>query len=672
MKYFKLSSAIFVIGNFLITYSGHSAVNHHQNEMVYILPELVFDNNQGDQHKNEPNTQSLPVTKGSVDYQINHSLIVKSASQSISSSINNISGVQDYNNTGNNPLFYIRGQRANITVNGIPLNQFDSSAQSLNLIPFSAIKSISISPVGNSVLYGSMGIGGQINIETNDEINNQFTLSPAYPLYGNDYLSVGSNLDNEWKMLINQQGQLTNSYRDFSQVFNNTIGASFIRHSTNDKTKIFINESTQTLQFPGALTLEQASENPWQASSGRQNYNTQSIFTGVQNHHDFNQDVATESYVTYQQLWANGNFPGIPEFDTNFGQYYSQLELKPILEHSINISGQYKLKNQLGVDTNFQTFKQTNTISHSRQNSYGIFVMPSMDLTETLNFGLGGRFDYITTNGDFSDGQSGDDVYRTYAYYIYLQQKWDQHYITGVRVSRDYQLPFIDQSSLTPNPISTFGLQPQTSISYSLSQKVTYDQWSFGVDAYFMDIKNQIIFNPNVSNTGFFNGANVNLPPTQQYGLIISGDIQPLQSMNLGASITLSRNIFKADDTIAGTNGQPESLSGNSVPGVPNILGEFHSNIKIIDPVNWYLQLQYTGSMYADGDFSNQLGKVAGYLLVNTAVSYKIAAWLISLRVNNLFNKHYNVFTTTNTGDSLSVYPANGTNGALMITYEFK
>ncbi|MDC0535494.1 TonB-dependent receptor [Francisellaceae bacterium] len=637
-------------------------------DVTYTLPTLVFktDETKQEQTPSINRYQSLPISQGGVDYSVNQGLIKNSASQAVSSSINNLSGVQDYNNTGSNPVFYIRGQRANITINGIPINQFDSSAQNLNLIPFNSIESVTISTVGNSVLYGSMGIGGQINIITNDKVQNQITISPTYPIYGTDFVSLGYEFDPEWKILVNQQGILDDGYRDFNRTINNTVGLSLIRQSKVDKTKVFFNESTQWLQFPGALTLEQASADPRQASYiGSQNYNTQTIFTGIQNAHEFDSTFSSNSFITYQQMWANGDFPN-STYDSNFGQYYTQLEIKPILITDNTILGGRKLKTQWGLDGNFQTFKQTNTISNSRQNSYGVFIIPSLEVTDTLTAGIGGRYEYITTNGTFSNSQSASDAYNEYAFLAYLEQKWNQHYTSGLRVSRDYQLPFIDQSSLTPAATSTFGLQPQTSMSYSLSQKIAYDKWNVGFNAFYMDVKNQIIFDPNYIATPF-NGKNINLPPTQQYGVILSGNIQPIDILNAGASITWQRNVFKNGDVVNGTD-----LSGDSVPGVPNYLAEAHSNLKITEPVNWYLQVLYTGSMYADGDFDNSLGKVAGYFLVNSAISYKLSSWLFSLRVNNIFNKQYNYFTTTYGDGQLYVYPAAGTNGAVMVTYEFK
>ncbi len=279
----KVKPLIYPFGALYLALSGFLYAQPKSSEdedVTYTLPTLVFKTDQVDQELSPSinRYQSLPTSQGGVDYSVNNALIKNSASQTVSSSINNLSGVQNYNNTGSNPMFYIRGQRANMTINGIPINQFDSSAQNLNLIPFNSIESVTISPVGNSVLYGSMGIGGQINIVTDNEVHNQITVSPTYPIYGNDFISLGYEFDPEWKILVNQQGNLDEGYRDFNRTINNTVGLSVIRQSKIDKTKLFFNESTQWLQFPGALTLEQASADPRQASYfGSQNYNTQTL-----------------------------------------------------------------------------------------------------------------------------------------------------------------------------------------------------------------------------------------------------------------------------------------------------------------------------------------------------------------------------------------------------------
>ncbi|MFT6834468.1 MAG: hypothetical protein ACJA0H_000499, partial [Francisellaceae bacterium] len=97
---------------------------NNSDSVVYTLPTLIFDHSKTENTNKNIANQELPFTQGSSDFRVTKSLITKSASQTVSNSINNISGVQNYNNTGGNPLLYIRGQRANITINGIPINQF--------------------------------------------------------------------------------------------------------------------------------------------------------------------------------------------------------------------------------------------------------------------------------------------------------------------------------------------------------------------------------------------------------------------------------------------------------------------------------------------------------------------------------------------------------------------
>ena len=635
---------------------------------TYTLPKMVFKTEaEPSPQQSRSSSSTVQSRQGGVTYQLSHRRIKDSASQSVNNSLRNISGVQSFDSTGANPLFYLRGQRASISVNGLTLNQFDSSAQSLDLIPFNAIESVDISPVGNSVLDGNIGIGGQIDITTDDQIRNQLTLSPSYPLVGRDFLSLGHKLGDDWQLSLNQEGQLENGYRDFSKRRTNSVQLGLLHKTEADRTRLFVMQSTQDLQFPGALTVAQAEADPWQASSsGRENFTSRTLFSGIKNRHTFSQTWETDSSLTYRQLWANGNFPA--RADSEFGQYYREIHLKPMAILTTTPWQDHRLTTRIGFDGSYQQFSNTDTIESSDQKDAALFVMPRLALTETLTLGGGGRFGLITQQGDFKNSANGSEHYNIYAANAYLKQQWNEHYTTSARISRDYQLPFIDQSTITPGVVGSFGLAPETALSYTLSQSVHYERWQASIDAYLMDVDNQIAFNPAFpGSSGGFRGANVNLPPTWQYGLIVNADARISEAVRGGASITWSGNRFQSGAEMEGIG----AVGGNRVPGVADLLIEAHTNIHLIKGMNWYLQGLYTGPRYADGDFQNRVGRMHGYFLLNTALAWEHESWRIALRVNNALNTRYNTFGTTFGNGNLFVYPGEGINTRLMVTYDF-
>ena len=61
------------------------------------------------------------------------------------------------------------------------------------------------------------------------------------------------------------------------------------------------------------------------------------------------------------------------------------------------------------------------------------------------------------------------------------------------------------------------------------------------------------------------------------------------------------------------------------------------------------------------GDFSNQLGKLDGYTVVNANLSYSVNRWDLAFRINNLLDDEYSEFGSQFTEFDFSTFPATTT-----------
>ncbi|MDA0911945.1 MAG: Plug domain-containing protein, partial [Proteobacteria bacterium] len=130
--------------------------DRHLPTTEYTLPTIVINyanhlNNDQNKTRNNNDASSAPISV---------SLMPNYANQSIDRTIEQNAWVNSNNSSAANPSFYLKGQRASVLLNGIPLNQFNSQAQNISLVPQDSIESIAIDPTASSVLYGGMGLGG--------------------------------------------------------------------------------------------------------------------------------------------------------------------------------------------------------------------------------------------------------------------------------------------------------------------------------------------------------------------------------------------------------------------------------------------------------------------------------------------------------------------------------
>lgn len=229
------------------------------------------------------------------DHPITLAITPAYSSQNIDSVLGQNAWVQLSSASAPNAKLTIKGQRATVLYNGIALNQFNSQAQNIALIPENTINKINVTPSPSSVLYGAMGIGGAIEIAQKFSNCNQYRIGTnvSYPDGGGIHFFINQLLDKAKTSQLQLSGTTatTDSYRDYSRNFNNVVTIAWLHQTPSRELLLNFSDSYQHLQFPGSLSQSQVDQNPWQSSStGKQKYinhviNSQIIFKQMLNNH---------------------------------------------------------------------------------------------------------------------------------------------------------------------------------------------------------------------------------------------------------------------------------------------------------------------------------------------------------------------------------------------------
>ncbi len=655
----KMKKQIYIVISLSFAMTHFACADNSQESAHYTLPTIVIHyNKQGTQ----AHTSDLKATN-----PIAVELFPSYGNQIIDNMLKQNAWVETRISSGANPTYYLKGQRATVLLNGMSLNQFNSQAQNTSLVPANSIETIDINPTASSVLYGSMGLGGTIAIKQKFIDYNQYLIgmSTSYPLGGGVNLFVNQLLDQQktWAFQLITNTESLDNYRDYSRNNNNNIDFTLLHQTNTQQLRFNFSDSYQYLHFPGGLSQLESDQDPWQASSsGRQKYINHTINSQLGLTQKINQEFIFNLQSQYQQQWANVIFanPGYGSSKQNSSLFY----LRPSITYQNNW-----LKNITGSEFNYQTFKQSSTISDSRQTNVAIFNQADLKLNLKWQTGVGGRYEHSYTQGDLILSAShGSQIINIGAGELYLQYNWATSFNTRASISYAYQLPFIDQSNLTPGLTSNFGLDPQTAWIYQIDNQYKNNKLELKNSTYWMLINNQIAYNGNDPSSSF--GANINFPPTQTIGNLFSLDYRWSQMLSSGGSFVLNLNTFRFG-TFSHANNIKTDISNNTVPGQSPFSAEIHGNWHLMPDLTLWLQQQYFSAQYADGDYSNTLAKQSGYFLTNLGAKYQINQWQFNLSIYNLFNKFYYSYVATADFKRLSYYPANGITAMLNIQYTF-
>jgi iron complex outermembrane receptor protein len=595
--------------------------------------------------------------------------IQSSGAQSVTDVLRRAAVIQvvDTSSNGSSPVIGMRGFGSNGSQNVLVLldgrrinNETDIGSVNLRNLSIIDIERIEIVNGSSGALFGAGAVGGVINIITKAAIDDQLDVSFGRGSYDTEnYRTRGSVRKGSWSVVVNGNKETSDNYRK-----NNELNTAFgqVRlafEGLRFNSYVEVSKLNQNANLPGALSASEIAQNRRQARAGNANdfSNFDSTRLSIGSKLKLNEDW-TFSIDSSQRQDDFKNFLGGP-----FTQTRDQLTLSPKLAGSLSFlntkhrviagqdieSGRYNIRSAFGTSTGKPT---TNSV----------YLQITSPVSDRINLVTGyryGRHRHNISNTPKVKDSVGAGSIGVFWAAADNTKLW-------VRADQNFRFAAIDEhtASASGQPLKT-----QTGESYELGIEHRYNQHVFNLQAYQLDLKNEIGFQPVL---GFF-CCNINFDPTRRQGLSASWNSNLTQKLNANLQLSLVDAQF--------TSG---AFSGKRIPHVPKTALTGSITYRPLEKTTVGLESQFTGRKVADGDFDNDQRRAKAVFVHNLAITQGWKDLTVSLRINNVLDQKYNLYTVEEavafgpppffpvTGTDLAFYPAAERNALLTLAYRFK
>ena len=522
-----------------------------------------------------------------------------------------------------------------VLVDGRRLNNPDIAAPNLNSISLEDVERIEIVQGSAGVLFGDQAVGGVINIITRKPGASRHVLKLSAGSYNTVQLHAMTSqaLDSGVNYLLSLDARESDNYRDHNEAsYLNGLGKLGYDYTTGSVfgELQYINDELNT---PGTLFADEVIEDRRQVSP---------VFAN-----DFSDaKTAIARLGLVQQIGDHWSFEGeLTGRDTDgefrlSSVFAAETEVstqdRRVLEFTPRLIGIIQGWNEtmltLGMDAVASDYRLSSRFGdQSNDQSQGsLYAQAVIPASEVLDVTLGVRYaeveNQLQDTGMFATFPGGvrieDDItVGTFGLAIRMDQNWRVLF----RADQNYRFAKVDEYL---QPVFTPTFTPEIlKTQQGLSVETGIEWQSGGNNArlmiYQLDVDDEIAYDP-------VNFANINLDETRRKGLITSGYWQQSNRLGYSASYT-----FIDAEVLSGP------FAGKEIPLVARHSLLLGSDYKLTDRWQLYGELFAISDRVFAGDFSNVLGRLPGYGLVNVKAAYDYNDFTLTARINNLFNKEY-------------------------------
>ncbi|QSX39976.1 TonB-dependent receptor [Shewanella cyperi] len=578
------------------------------------------------------------------------------------------SGIQLSDN-GAGPVLAMRGFGAGqaasntlILVDGRRLNNIDIAAPDLNAIALNQVERIEILSGSAGVLYGDQAVGGVINIVTKAPDAGSGSLQllagnyATYEARG-DYAGA---INDNWRYYLAANRRDSDNYRDHSESETSALLAR-VQYEQGERS-LFIEAgfNDDERELAGAMTDEQFRDNPRQAA-----------YDGIT---DNNHSISRNARLGYQQalsshwrLLLDADYSDTDVDSISFGSKGNTqrrlLSLSPKFSGRYDIqAGELKLIAGADLSRGESEFDYSYMDRSNTQKLAAAFVQASVPLSSSLSYVIGGRYaevrDELRDDLTYPAGVNLDND--AHALELGLNYRPNQQQRFYLRAEDNFRFAKVDEQAYTSEGV--LGLDPQTGRSYEAGWDYHSKGYSLRLSAFRLDLEDEIVWDasaPKPDPSAYFNGANVNADSSRRYGVALDLDWQPLDALALGLDYQFTDAFFTA-----GSN------DGKALSWVARHSGRGFASYDLDDNWQLYLDAQYTGERFIEGDNANLADKLDAYTLVNLALNYRRGQWLASVRADNLLDEDY-VSAGYYSDWGNGYYPGSGRMVSASIKYHF-
>ena len=549
-----------------------------------------------------------------------------------------------------------------IQVDGRRLNYTDIAAPDLESVLVADIERIEIIQGAASTLYGDQAVAGVINIITHSGKSKESSANLVGGSYGTiqGNLNLNHALSQDWSFLLSANYLETDNYRDHNEREQSQLGLKFHYLTERSDWLFELNTNNEDLNTPGAL-LESDLDQPTQSRPEFANdyVNTQQGVLRVfgQETIDDNWQYAIDVNYLDSDIESINSFVGFPTTTVNTTDR-KQWSIYP------RIKGQWQADSGSidwinGLDYDHAEYAFSLLGRGNEQVVKSVYSQLFVPVSQHTDLELAARYARVEDDlVDFTVYPTGIKLKNTAtAYDLGASHQFDKRSKGYVRFSKNYRFAKVDEQSYTADGV--VGLDPQTGDSLEVGYEQTLSYGFVKFSGYQLELDDEIFFDPAATPPpgAFFPGANVNGGRSERLGFIADyqADISP--------KLTSGINYHYVDAEIK--QGEPSS-QGNTIPGVSEhtINGWFDWQIDKV--ANWYLEVNYRGSRYQEGDVANALPKIESHVILSSAINWRWHQLTLGIRVDNLLDKEYIDYAQFG-----GYYPANGRNGYAKLSYRF-
>ncbi len=523
-----------------------------------------------------------------------------------------------------------------VMIDGRRVNSPDLSGVDWTQIPVEQIERIEIIHGTASVLYGNGAVGGVINIITRiPEAGGNIRIGGGSFGSSDGAIRVGAD-SGKTRMELNFSGKKTNGYRDNSR-YESFDGGVRAEMDITEKVSLRIsgNHHTDRAGLPGALTAAEAAANPKQTKKPNDWGKTTDSFV------DTGMSVAYDSGIELDVA------AGFRKRDTSSAFYFpapfpvsSTLRTRT-LRPKFSYSNSGAVSTIILVGSEFEwSDGQVSSFDYQRDRRglYGMVNLGFMDdrvhlsagyRHETMDdaFGVGGATTISNNKNAWEAGGAFDlgggfQVKGEYAHSLRLPAL-DERYTAAI------------PAWAIPASLNT-ALLPQTGNHVNASIAWTADDIHAEVAFSRADITNEIFYNP----ATFANENYTSKTRHDVFRVAAGWDIN--EWAKLSANYTQTKATFRGG-----------SYNGNRVPAVADSTFGASWKAEWFEGASTQLNVAYVGSSYFVSDQANANAKLAAYTVWDVVANYRLKAWELFARIDNLTNEHYATY-----GAYTSVYPA--------------
>jgi iron complex outermembrane receptor protein len=574
-----------------------------------------------------------------------------------------------FGNNGASATVDIRGfgaastQNTLILLDGRRLNDVDLSSINFGTIPLQSIERIEITRNSGAVLYGDGAVGGAINIITRQPDKAGTTAFIRAGAGNLDTQKLDASISHNagaFAAFVGVHGISSDGYRDNNELDEWNLNTDFRYTRANNQFFLKFDWYDQDLGLPGARNV-----NPGlgidQLSNDRRGTNTPDDFAD-QKGYNINPgfthywDNGTEAVVDFGYREKNQKaFFGDYDFGGLFSNYLDT-DLKTFSFTPRVITPQQLFGKQsqtiVGLDYYDHDYDSDRALNRSTidmpvhhitisQKTTALYADSTTSATEKTTVNLGARLQWIKQDGKDSfdptapgadpvfDNQAPDydDDFRVHMLEAGIEQQFISSTAGYLKWTRSARVATVDELfEFDPNTFARVfsPLEPQTGNGVDLGTHYKQGRYSGTANAYYMRLKNEIQYDP-------VTFENVNLDPTERYGVELSGLVDINDRFSLQGNYTYMRARF--------TDG---SFEGNSVPLVPENKASLAGTWRATPATELVIAVNYVDDRFFDNDQSNSFDeKIPSYTTVDAKLAHTHKGFRMTAEVNNIFEEEY-------------------------------